>query len=142
MKDVGRRRDRHSNQDSIAKGILYAHTGPSEEQTRTGPAMIYKSSAHLSHPVPADGQSDPDATALKDWNRLLMAVIAKLRSSVGEPCDESCTARTKAARQIQGVVLGCAMDLDLLHTALGAESARRRRFEAGFAEANAALMTW
>ena len=104
--------------------------------------MIYKTSSHVSHSVPAGGQADPDVTALKDWNRLLMAVIAKLRSSVGEPCDENFSVRTKAARQIQGVVLGCAMDLDLLHAALGAESARRRRFEAGFAEATTALMTW
>lgn len=104
--------------------------------------MIHKISTHASHPVPAGGQAGPDATALKDWNRLLMAVIAKLRSSVGEPCDENFSVRTKAARQIQGVVLGCAMDLDLLHAALGAESARRRRFEAGFAEATTALMTW
>jgi hypothetical protein len=104
--------------------------------------MIYKTSAHMSHPVPADGQADPDVTAFKDWNRLLMAVIAKLRSSVGDPYDEPLSARTKVARQIQGAVLGCAMDLDLLHTALSAESARRRRFEAGFAEANTAVMTW
>lgn len=105
--------------------------------------MIYKTSAHaLAQPPPADGQADLDVTALRDWNRLLMAVIAKLRSSVGEPCDEGFTARTKAARQIQGVVLGCATDLDFLHTALSAESARRRRFEAGFTEANTVLMTW
>jgi hypothetical protein len=104
--------------------------------------MIHKTSSHVSHPAPADSQEDPDVTALRDWNRLLTAVIAKLRSSVGEPCDESFTARTKAARQIQGVVLGCATDLDLLHTALSAESARRRRFEAGFAGSNKALITW
>ncbi len=104
--------------------------------------MIYRTPSHVSHSIAAGGQPDPDVTALKDWNRLLMAVIAKLRSSVGEPCDENFSVRTKAARQIQGVVLGCAMDLDLLHAALGAESARRRRFEAGFAEATTTLMTW
>jgi len=102
--------------------------------------MIYKTSTRVSHPLPVGVEAAPVVTALKDWNRLLMAVIARLRSSVGEPCDENFSARTKAARQIQGVVLGCAMDLDLLHAALSAESARRRRFEAGFAEANTALM--
>jgi hypothetical protein len=104
--------------------------------------MIDKTSTHVSHSVPAGVEADPDVTVLKDWNRLLMAVIAKLRSSVGEPYDEPLSARTKVARQIQGAVLGCAIDLDLLHTALSAESARRRRFEAGVAEANTALMTW
>jgi hypothetical protein len=96
--------------------------------------MIHKTSTHISQPVSADDQADPDVAALKDWNRLLIAVIAKLRSSVGEPYDEPLSARTKAARHVQGAVLGCARDLDRLHTALNAESARRRRFEAEFAQ--------
>jgi hypothetical protein len=104
--------------------------------------MIDKTSTHVSHSVPAGVEADPDVTALRDWNCLLMAVIAKLRSSVGAPYDEPLSARTKVARQIQGAVLDCAMDLDLLHTALSAESARRRRLEAGFAGANTALITW
>jgi hypothetical protein len=104
--------------------------------------MIHKTSTRVSHSIPAGVEARANVTALKDWDRLLMAVIAKLRSSVGEPYDEPLSARTKAARQIQGAVLGCAMDLDLLHTALSAESARRRRFEAGVAEANTALVAF
>ena len=82
--------------------------------------------------LPAPGH--PTRAAIDDWDLLLTALSARLRSVVG-PQTSSSAANTRAHR-IEHVVLECAEDLDLLHVALCAEIAERRKFELHFRDSN------
>ncbi|MGJ7565506.1 hypothetical protein ACSFBM_16770 [Variovorax sp. GB1R11] len=67
----------------------------------------------------------PDAA--DDWDLLLTALTARLRSAVGQQAGSS--ASNTQAHRIQHVVLECAVDLDRLHVALQAQGVQRRKLE-------------
>lgn len=85
------------------------------------------------HHLPSGERHDDD---LPHYTDLLQALTARLRSSVRAGAAD---ASAESAFRLQQVVLDCASDLDLLHRALRAESARQQQLHKDVVQAIAGL---
>lgn len=103
--------------------------------------MIYSASTGFPHLVSHEHQMHIETKSrdeLAEWDSLLTALTARLRSAVG--ASQRMPASKTSTHQIQKVVLECATDLDLLHIALSAEKAKRHQLELRFNSSNAAVV--
>jgi len=105
---------------------------PAEEAV---PADSIRSTQGQLPALPKPGR--PTHDSIDDWDTMLTALTARLRSAVGDSA--ALPASNAGARRIQDIVLECAADLDLLHIALRAESAQRRKLEASMDDSNVTM---
>jgi len=100
---------------------------------RTGFHRLVSVSSIPAQRPPRGDKHDDDLRHLTD---LLQALTARLRSSVRAGAAD---ASPESAYRLQQVVLDCAADLDLLHRALRAESARQQHLHKEVVQAIAGL---
>ena len=81
-------------------------------------------------PARAAGVGMPDDLAAEDRDRLLSAIKARLKLSIGEPADRvNMGQRRETAARVRAGVMECVAALDRLHLTLTEDAARNRQHE-------------